>query len=357
MTLEEMERETSERIEKIIGAFNDPPAQPTGQTRVIVGVYREAYKDIQQLIKDFYLDNLTGVAPEQYYTESIKKDTLEPLQKEINKIYAAAAQKAGRLQVESSSTAITNQYYGNMYSVDQFAQSIDKDYFTPLDAAIVAVSVYGTTKIIKELIGDKTKKELAALTPYLPKHGSLPKTLNSNKVKDMVRIQEIIEQALRNGDSIPQISKKLRETFNITANKSVQIARTEATRNMNSGAYAQSVAAKEAGIDLKRMAVETKDTRTRPQSVSIDGQKVEVEEPFLYPGGLPVMIIGNSGVAEYDINERGTQTDIIEGFEPEVISVRNQETGKTEIVSYRKAPQWMEENNLKFNKSGKMVSK
>ncbi len=51
----------------------------------------------------------------------------------------------------------------------------------------------------------------------------------------------------------------------------------------------------------------------------------------------------DSGVAAYDINERGTSVDVIPGFEPEVRSVRNQETGKTEIVSYRKASQWMED--------------
>ena len=69
------------------------------------------------------------------------------------------------------------------------------------------------------------------------------------------------------------------------------------------------------------------------------------------------MIIGNSGVARYDINERGRSIDIVPGTPPGRRTGRDPATGKIETATFKNMDDWMDQHNLTFNKSGRIVSK
>jgi hypothetical protein len=76
------------------------------------------------------------------------------------------------------------------------------------------------------------------------------------------------------------------------------------------------------------------------------------------------MIIGNSGVAKFDINERGRSIDIVPGTPPGRRTGRSPVedppgSGKFPILeaSFKNMDDWMKQHNLTFNKSGRIVSK
>jgi hypothetical protein len=350
MTLSELQQTAKERTEAIIGAWTD---RPTGQTKVLIDNYRAAYNEIDELLKNTYAKFLTGIPPEGYYNEIIKFNRLNNLNKQIKKMYDDAAKKAGLTQIEISKTGISNQYYGNMYSVNWFSGTQNLEYFTPLNPAIAKVSVFGTPEVWKDI----KAKDRGALKPYLPKNGTVINTLRGNRTKDLLKLQQSITQAMLQGKSYTNLSNDIKKILNTTANNAVRIARTEGIRNMNSGALANTQAAIDAGVEVGREVVEVMDDRTRSQSASIDGQRQKGDDPFVYPGGLLVDIIGNSGVAEYDINERGSSVDYVEGIKPNTVEGVNPATGNPGDANMRAFNQWMEQNDLKWSDTGRIISK
>lgn len=372
MTLEAMQELSTERTEALIGAWNwdkDVDPVPIGISKQITDQYKKAYLDINKSLDTIRNKFLIGVKPENYYNEIVKFNRLASLKSQIATIYNEAAGKAGLLQVESSTLAISNKYYENMYSVnwfsaDAFKGVTDFQYFAVLNKATIESSVLGTPKVWDSLSTAQKK----SLKPLFPKHGTLIKTLNDNRVKDLLLLQDVITQGLLKGKSSVKTAKDLEKVFTdiasdvkermeVSASNALRIARTEGARNMNSGAFANTQAAIDAGLELKRKAIETLDSRTREQSHFIDDEEVGGDEPFNYPGGLKVMIIGNSGVAEYDINERGRSIDIVPGTPPGKRTGRDPATGEHLEATFKNMDDWMKKNGLTFNKSGRIVSK
>ena len=370
-TLEQMQEISTERTEQLIGAWNwdkDGNPIPIGLSKQITDQYKKAYLDINKSMEKIRTKVLKGVKPENYYNELVKFNRLSSLKAQIATIYNEAAGKAGLLQVESSSLAISNKYYENMYSVNWFSAEAfkgvkDFQYFAVLNNKTIQSSVLGTPKVWDSL----SKQQKKALKPLFPKHGTLIKTLNDNRKKDLLKLQEVITQGLLKGRSSVKTAKDLQKVFTdiagdvkermqVSASNALRIARTEGARNMNSGAFANTQEAIDAGLELKRKAIETLDSRTRSQSHFIDDQEVPGDEPFNYPGGLQVMIIGNSGVAEFDISERGRAIDLIPGTPAGKRTGRNPVTGKIEKATYDNFDDWMKTHNLKYNKSGRIVS-
>jgi hypothetical protein len=350
MTLQEMHKTATARTEAVIGAWTE---RPTGQTKRLIDNYRKAFIEIEKELKDIYAKFLSGVKPEDYYNEMLKFNRAQNLQKQIVSAYNEAARKAGAAQMEISKTAISNQYYGNMYSVNWFSGTQGNTFYTVLNPNIAKVSVFGTPEVWKGI----KKADKGTLKPFLPKNGTVINNLRANRTKDLIKLQDTITQGLIQGKSFTALSKDIKAVFNTTANNAVRIARTEGIRNMNSGALANTQEAMSAGVGIGREVVEIMDDRTRAQSASINGQRQKGDDPFIYPGGLKVDIIGNSGVPEYDINERGTSVDFIEGIEPTTIEGINPATGNPGVASYRDFDKWMEEHDLRFNKEGRIVSK
>ncbi|MCP4394588.1 MAG: hypothetical protein GY804_10025 [Alphaproteobacteria bacterium] len=357
-TLKELQETAKERTEAVIGAWPNPPEadyHPKGQTKKLLANYQAAYKDIDEQIKEAYAKYLVGVDSGDlgYYNEMLKYERLTNLQKQIAKSYNTAAKKAGFAQMEISKTGIANEYYQDMYSVNWFSGSQGKGYFTPLNPKIMEVSVYSTPKIWKDL----SAKDKGLLQPFLAKSGTLIDTLRNNRTKDLIKIQDSITQALLKGDSFTSLSKDIKHILNTSASNAVRIARTEGIRNMNAGSLANTQAAMDAGVDVGREVVEIKDDRTRSQSASINGQKQKGADPFHYPGGLKVDIIGNSGVAKYDINERGTSVDYLEDMDANTLEGINPATGKHGNANMRDFNKWMIDNGLKYTDSGRIISR
>lgn len=350
MTLAELQEVSRKRTEAIIGAWTD---KPTGQTKKLLNNYRVAYNEIDEQLKAFYAKNLAGIKKEDMYNEAIKLNRLENLQKQIKDTYNKAARKAGLAQFEMSKTAISNQYYQNMYAVNWFSGLQGVDYYTHLNPKIATVSVFGTEKIFKSLPLQDRKK----YKKYMPKAGTVVNSLRGNQTDDLRKIQETITRGLIQGKKYTEMTKDLRKVFNTTASNAMRIARTESARNMNAGALANTEAAINKGVEMGREVVEVEDSNTRAQSSAINRQKQKGADPFIYPGGLKVDIIGNSGVAEYDINERGTSVDFIQDVDANTIKGINPVTGKHSTANMGAFNEWMKENDLIYKPDGRITSK
>lgn len=117
-------------------------------------------------------------------------------------------------------------------------------------------------------------------------------------------VEETVREGIRSGLSISEVSDNIREVFNVTASRSIMIARTEVIGAANGG---QMLYYQEAGITKKEW-VTSKDENVRESHEKMDGVVAPVAQRF--PNGL--MQPGGEGPAEEVINCRCTIVPVIE---------------------------------------------
>jgi SPP1 gp7 family putative phage head morphogenesis protein len=114
------------------------------------------------------------------------------------------------------------------------------------------------------------------------------------------------------GESIPNLARRMKDITNKTLSESIRIARTETTRVENSAKQDVGEQGAKLGFKMKKQWVSTKDGRTRPEHADADGQIVDIDKPFVV-GGEELMYPGDeSGSAWNTINCRCTTINIIE---------------------------------------------
>ncbi len=114
------------------------------------------------------------------------------------------------------------------------------------------------------------------------------------------------------GESIPNLAKRMKDITNKTLSESIRIARTETTRVENSAKQDVGEQGKKLGFKMKKQWISTSDGRTRPEHADADGQIVDIDKPFIV-GGEELMYPGDeSGSAWNTINCRCTTINIIE---------------------------------------------
>lgn len=127
--------------------------------------------------------------------------------------------------------------------------------------------------------------------------------------------------------------------------KSMRVIRTELARSFAQGAQQEFEVAKSKGIKTRLMLVATLDDRTRPQSAKMDGKMSNDEGKFQYPDGnwyFP----HQTGHPEWDINDRETTIQIIEGY---TADARTQGEGQ---VPYQDFEEWAQNQNIDENQYG-----
>lgn len=139
------------------------------------------------------------------------------------------------------------------------------------------------------LVDEATVRNLATsdktLLPYKKIDGERVERWNTQKVNAEV-MQGIIQ-----GESIPNIAKRMKNVVGMEKNSAIRNARTTTTSAENKGRIDSYHDAQKQGIILKKRWVATHDPRTREEHLELDGQEVDVDEPFensfgkiMYPG-------------------------------------------------------------------------
>lgn len=98
------------------------------------------------------------------------------------------------------------------------------------------------------------------------------------------RVTSALTQGILQGESIPNIAKRLRIVENMDTAQSVRTARTAVTVAQNAGRQARYDQAKEMGLPLKKRWIATIDGRTRHEHGMADGLTVELDDVFLVGG-------------------------------------------------------------------------
>lgn len=105
---------------------------------------------------------------------------------------------------------------------------------------------------------------------------------------NMKNINSEVLQGIIQGESIPNISKRIMNVQEMNKNASIRTARTIVTGAENKGRQDSYQRAQEDGIILERTWIATNDSRTRHSHAVLDGETKPIDTPFsnglMYPG-------------------------------------------------------------------------
>ncbi len=138
------------------------------------------------------------------------------------------------------------------------------------------------------------------------------------------------------------------------AYKTKRLIRTEVNRIRNDASRDQWLNEQDI-VKSKYMAVETLDSRTRRQSIIMDGDYSNAKGEFKYPNGAGWHFLGRSGIAKYDVNDRGQAVSMDQEFPPESRIQRDPKTGKNSIQPYTNALDWVKAKGLRKNVYGEIL--
>lgn len=313
--------------------------------------YKGAIEAIDKELHKLYLKTLSGVKPENYFAVASKYDRLENMLVRLEKQYLRTARAAGRKVAQSAELSLSNLYYRQMYAVN-WSPAAD-GVFVALNPKVVEAAVYG-----QAAAWDKLKKIYGDRKDYMPQSGTLlDELIKKRRPQVLSNIRSNIRQGLIQGHGYKKTARKVRDVMSTDLGNALRIVRTESNRNMNIGNLAMNRAAKDAGLGVQRQIVSVLDDRTRSQSAQVDGLVENKDGYFEYPGGILVRTPGNSGIPGYDINDRETVINIVDGIKPTMRRARNPMTGKTDLISWKSFDDWAKEKGLSYNKSGQLVKK
>lgn len=138
-------------------------------------------------------------------------------------------------------------------------------------------------------------------------HSKLSKKLYDSLGIDINVLKKTVREELSRGIaqsfSYAEIARNLKNAANISYNNAVRIARTEGHRITEEATFNCQMEAKKRGCEIVKVWDSTLDKRTRHTHQELDGQTVEVDEPFVI-NGHKAMYPSGFGVASLDINCR-----------------------------------------------------
>ena len=316
--------------------------------REVLDALRGALAEARAGLRKLY-DKLSGVSPADYFNEAVKFRRLQSLENQLIGAYRQAARRSGLAVEHSAKIAISNSYYRQQYVNTIGAALTEANITVPiLPQQVIETSVYGTRDLWANRFGRSAD--------YAPKSGALLKALlDENRARDVERLRRAITQSLALGEPYTQAAARVKSVLDTSAANAIRIVRTEGHRNALSGQYAARESAESDGLQVRRQIVSVLDDRTRPQSVQVDGLMENDDGYFEYPGGVLVKIPGNSGVAEWDINDREAVIMVIDGVEPTARRARDPVTGETDIISWQRFDAWAKDVGLTRNAFGQII--
>lgn len=149
------------------------------------------------------------------------------------------------------------------------------------------------------------------------------------------QIQSVTLQSILQGESIPNMAKRIANTMGESNHKStIRYARTATTGAENAGRLDGYKRASDLGIKMRQTWVATLDNRTRHEHRYLDGRTVDVDEPFKVDG-YEIRFPGDPQAPGYLIwNCRCTTIAQIKGFERDVSNPDLRRDEKLEGMSY-----------------------
>ncbi len=278
----------------------------------IIKAYRESLKEIRTEIalayEKYASDGVLTMA------EMMKYGRLVKLEEAIAKQISLLTDKKTRTTKKAIKEVFSESYYYSAWALETGAE----------------VSL-GFTLLKPEAI------EAAVLNPY--DRITWPERVKDNAHILNRQIREEITRGIIQGYSYDKTARAVKERMDIGATKAIRIVQTETHRAQSQGTQAAFEKAAAKGLIFKRVWVATLDSRTRDKHRMLDGQKVDVDQPFKY-SGMEAMYPGGFGIPSMDINCRCTVRAEIEGMEPQLRRARDLATGKNVVIPNTTYQEW-----------------
>jgi hypothetical protein len=182
----------------------------------------------------------------------------------------------------------------------------------------------------------------------------------TGRATDLVQINNTIKSGIVSGASLEDINKALDITLGFRDStgkiltdiatykgqqyKTIRILRTEVLRMRQSATTDEWINQQDI-VPSKLQLLETNDDKTRQQSADMDGDYADDQGRFLYPNGWHRL--KESGVAEWDINDRGTTV---------VVDMEFEALPPTNKPPYQSFKEYADETGLKVNRYGQVVN-
>lgn len=326
----------------------------------VLNEYRLAKKAIDADIKEAYLKHLTGVHPDDYYNEMINFNRLRTLQAQITTEYVKHSRNAGTKIAQLLKLAMSNLYYRKIYA-DQWLVPGMKVGILPRD--LIDLTIYGLDSQYKK-ITKHIEAVFGAKGNYVPQLGTLTDLLKGNRNKELQSIQRAITQGLTRGQSYTAMSKEIKaiigtatpEGFTGAMANAQRIVRTEGTRTLNAGAYANTKYAESQGIDIKKQWDAALDNRTRSSHGRLDGVRMLPDEYFRI-GSDQALYPGTFDLVKNNVFCRCAIIDIINDQNPQIRRGRDPVTGENEVFDFKSYDDWIKEKGLTKNIHGEILNK
>ena len=113
---------------------------------------------------------------------------------------------------------------------------------------------------------------------------TLNERLERHRTNLIYGLKEELTRGFVNGDTYPQISRRVKDLLEGDAGKAIRIVRTESTRIYNEAQYDSILHAEEQGITMTKTWISSRDDRTRESHEMLDGVTIPVDEPFVIDG-------------------------------------------------------------------------
>lgn len=216
--------------------------------------YNKAYKEVKSDLASIMskLDLNPNMSPQQRLALMTRKDRLEKMLEQ----YSNVLKDTNGMAVKYINNDMVNVYKTNYnFEADRLAMSL----------------VDNTA--VKQILG----KETSPFTKL---------AIDSAKDKDVIKrkLTSELTTSILKGESIPEMSRRIRTVMENSLADSVRIARTETTRIENSARMDVGEQGKKLGFKMMKEWVATNDDRTRPAHADADGQRVPIDEPFIVDG-------------------------------------------------------------------------
>lgn len=298
----------------------------------IRSVYAQAQKDVEAKTKDFWERHK---AKDVMYRQQVKdgKITKEDYQAWLRGQVFQGKQWDAKMEQIQSILADANRQAVNITNggrIDVFATNANWQAYQIEKSAGVnfGFGIYDSDTVTRLLRDDPD---------LLPE-----KKLNVSKDKKWNKgnLNRQISQGIIQGESLDDIAKRLRNVTDMNKSQSLTNARTMITNAQNAGRQESYQRAKKMGIKIRKTWVATLDGHTRTNHRKLDGQTVDVDEPFKI-GGYSIMYPGDRRAKpEMVYNCRCTTISEVVDYPSENVQRRDNTTGK--LIKDMTYAQWKE---------------
>lgn len=284
-------------------------------TRNLKAVYQKALRDIQFEMAMMFAKSQSGVL----YSDLNKYKRLNNMMVQVSNIARSLGIKTNAMIGKELKFSYSEMYYHTGFSIE--TPTATRLGFGLLQPEVVKAAILNPF----DNIGwqRRNKRWIADMTQKIRNHTA---------------------EGILKGEGIQKISKNIRNTVGITANKSNLIAQTEVQRVTQAGrkkAIKQGFRrGQKVGLNMEEFWISTLDGFTRDSHQFMDGQ-VAIKSLFTFQSGAVTETPANSGIAAEDINCRCTEGVRIKD---EPAYRRDNITGKD--ITYKKYPEWKKSKGI-----------